>query len=374
MRYLGLGQGGGGNPVVRVIGEASRRDVNIIMVIDRSGSLDTAGACDDVESASKSFVNMFANQRDRLGLITYGGSYRYDYTLTKTFKDSPTLHSKLGLIYPDGCSGWTGSAQAFWNGYVQLANLHEPGALNAILFFTDGRPNTVTAAWSLDSIGTPGNTNMTRCWDWEHNKKYDQTGYDPSNLRYTGYIATENGSSDGVKGHLADPMPTGDPGVVKIPDGYSGSAKSSSSDCWWRSDSNNVTRDVAFYPTQDMYGNSFFGWKSVTTFPTESPYAGMIDYEDGDSGLNAAINAIDNAANRVRNKELEPGVDVLVYAIGLGDLGPDQAELLQRVANDRNSPIFDETKPEGLYVFAPNPAALNEAFVRIASEILRYSI
>ena len=69
MRVMGFG-----TTTVRAIGKSSRRDVNVILVLDRSGSLETAGACDDVENASKAFVNLFANERDRLGLVTYGGS------------------------------------------------------------------------------------------------------------------------------------------------------------------------------------------------------------------------------------------------------------------------------------------------------------
>jgi hypothetical protein len=64
----------------------------------------------------------------------------------------------------------------------------------------------------------------------------------------------------------------------------------------------------------------------------------------------------------------------MIYAIGLGGVGEADSDLLERVANDRDSAIFDPNSPEGLYVYAPNPAALNEAFVRIASEILRYSL
>ncbi|MEZ5399326.1 MAG: VWA domain-containing protein [Bryobacteraceae bacterium] len=356
---------------VKAIGEAARRDVNVMLVIDRSGSLDTAGACDDLESAATSFVNSFANGRDRLGMITYGGSYKVDYAPTMSFKNSPTLASKIDLLYPGGCAGWTGSAQALWKGYEELVTINEPGALNVILFFTDGKPNSVTADWTLDVNGTPGNSDMTRCYDWQHGKYYYQSGYDPSNLSYRGYIAYDDGD-DGVRGYAASSMPTGDPGYVTKPNGYSGSSVSSSNDCWWRSSGSNVSRDVPFYPDTDLYGNSMFGWKSVTTY-TFGSYAGKIRYTSNNSGLNAAINAIDNAAQRIRNKELNAGIVTVIYAIGLGGAGEAEHDLLLRVSNDVDSPIYDSNSPEGLYIYAPSAAQLNEAFVRIASEILRYS-
>ncbi len=373
MRYLGWGSGAK-TMRVNVTGQASRRDINLMMVIDRSGSLGSAGACDDLEVAAQAFTNLFANQRDRLGLITFGGSYKLDYPPTKFFKTSPSLNEEIGKIYPGGCNGWTGSAQGLWQGYQELVTLNEPGRLNVILFFTDGQPNTITNDWPLDVDGTPGTSNMTRCYDWQHGKSYSQSGYDPSNLTYRGYIAQNinSGNTDGVRGHEAGSIPADDPGKVTIPNGYSGSSKSSSSDCWWRS-GGYVERDVPYYPDTDLYGNSMFGFKSVTTW-SSGPYAGKVRYGSGTTGINAAKNAVDNAAQRIRNKEGAPGLTTMIYAIGLGGVGEAESDMLERIANDRDSNIFDPNAPEGLYVYAPNPAALNEAFVRIASEILRYSL
>ncbi|MEZ5399327.1 MAG: VWA domain-containing protein [Bryobacteraceae bacterium] len=377
MRYLGWGSGSK-TLRVNVTGQASRRDINLMMVIDRSGSLQTAGACDDLETAAQAFTALFANQRDRLGLITYGGSYRLDYAPTKDFKTSPTLNSEIDKLFPGGCSGWTGSAQGLWQGYQQLVTLDEPGRLNVILFFTDGQPNTVTNDWPLDVNGTPGNSDMTRCYDWEHGKKYNQWGYDPSNLKYRGYIAQDigSGNTDGIRGHEANAMPTDDPGKVSIPVGYSGTPKSTSDDCWFRttnSINSIVERDVPYYPDTDFYGNSMFGFKSVNTW-SSGPYSGKVRYQSGLTGLNASINALDSAALRIRQKVGNPNLTTMIYAIGLGGVGEAESDILERVANDRDSAIFDNNSPEGLYVYAPNPAALNEAFVRIASEILRYSL
>src|SRR5271165_2064228 len=46
----------------------TRRDVNIAMVVDRSGSLATSGSCGAVQQAAINFVNKFANGRDNMAL------------------------------------------------------------------------------------------------------------------------------------------------------------------------------------------------------------------------------------------------------------------------------------------------------------------
>ena len=61
----------------------------------------------------------------------------------------------------------------------------------------------------------------------------------------------------------------------------------------------------------------------------------------------------------------------MTFTIGLDGNGGIDEELLRRMANDPSSTNYDVTKPPGLYVYAPNSAALNSAFVRVASEALR---
>jgi hypothetical protein len=50
---------------------------------------------------------------------------------------------------------------------------------------------------------------------------------------------------------------------------------------------------------------------------------------------------------------------------------PFSPTFLERVANDPRSPIYDSTKPTGLYVYAATSADLQSAFAAVAGEILR---
>lgn len=359
--------------LVGATGAAARRDVNVILVLDRSGSLETAGACDDLEAAAKSFTNLFANQRDRMGMITFGGAYRVDYAMTKSFKQSPALADQIDVLYPGGCSGWTGSAQALWKGYQQLVALNEPGSLNAIVFFTDGQPNTVTAQFNVKTQATPESSSKSRCYDWGNDVNYASPSWNPVNQQYLGFIAGGTWI-DGVYKPDAPAMPVSEErSFVTNPVGYTAAtAQNASSDCRYRSNSVNVLYDIAAYPSTDYYGNSMFGYKTVETYPGGHPYAGKIKFVAANLE-NAAVNAVDNAAQRIRSRALDPNIAVTTYVVGLGGVGAAENEVLRRIANTKDSTAYDSSAPKGLYLYSPTAAQLSAAFATIASEILRLS-
>ena len=71
------------------------------------------------------------------------------------------------------------------------------------------------------------------------------------------------------------------------------------------------------------------------------------------------------------NETAASALNTIIYSIGLGGVGAAEDDFLNRVSNTRNSPEFATDQPEGLYVYAPVPSDLNQAFARIAGEILR---
>jgi hypothetical protein len=85
------------------------------------------------------------------------------------------------------------------------------------------------------------------------------------------------------------------------------------------------------------------------------------------------VNAVDSAAQRIRNRTLNPGIAVTTYVVGLGGAGAAEHEILKRIANAKDSSSFDSSAPTGLYLFAPSAAQLGTAFAVIGSEILRLS-
>src|SRR6202021_2261776 len=135
-----LGQTGA---TVGATGQASRRDVVMIVVMDRSSSIANAGVCDTMIAAAQNFVGYFANGRDEIGLVTFMDGYNLTYAPTLYFgSNNPSLSTVIGGV---NCYGDTGTAGALNQAYVQLKAVNLPGALNIIVFFTDGHPNGIAA-------------------------------------------------------------------------------------------------------------------------------------------------------------------------------------------------------------------------------------
>jgi Flp pilus assembly protein TadG len=345
---------------IAVQGRASRRDVNVILVLDRSGSLTEADACDDLRAAARAFVDSFAEGRDRLGMVTFGGSSREDFVSTVNFKTaSPSLSSKIGNI---ACNGATGSAQALSQAYnIIKDDIHEPGALNVILFFTDGQPNAITASFPVKTQTTSYSpTGKSTCLD-EAGRSNTHGAWNPAPK--VGFVNLATTSVRGVRNHNAPAIPvSADPNAI-----------SNASGCYFSGSSSNLTKvaqDIAYIPDTDYFGNSIWGYKSVPKY-TSGPYDNKARINSTTAVENASINALDNAAARIR---LDTNYAVLIYSIGLGGAEAAEHTLLQRVSNDPSSPIYNPDHPIGMYVYAPTVAQLNDAFYRIASEILRLAL
>ncbi len=376
---------------VRSAGKASRRDVNVILVLDRSGSMDASNSCEPMKEAAQLFVNQFANGRDRLGLITFGMSYLTAFPPSQDFK--PGLANTIAQI---DCSGGTGTAQALWKGYELLQAIDEPGTLNLIVFFTDGLPNGITAEFPVKKLSDVRyghgwypysstrylyNMEPSPCRDangerydrrpWDRYRRYYAPNWNPywNPQPKTGVLAAQGnatyslGYTYGITYMQAASVTNHR--EVPISDSYG---------CDFASNGWKVRRDIAYIPDYDLYGNSTRGYLPVYTFPAGHPYAGKIRPDRPISIGRASKNAADNAARRMRQ---DPRLSVVIYTIGLGDptgtVTPPDDDFMMRVANDPNSPAYNPNEPEGLYVFAPDRGQLAQAFYRVASEILRLS-
>ncbi|MFN7992038.1 MAG: hypothetical protein U0Q18_00460, partial [Bryobacteraceae bacterium] len=83
-------------------------------------------------------------------------------------------------------------------------------------------------------------------------------------------------------------------------------------------------------------------------------------------------NAADNQAAAIR---ADTNLSPVIYAIGLGGTSsePIDTTFMERISNDPRSPIYNSSIPAGQYIYAPNATELNQAFLQVASQILRIS-
>jgi Flp pilus assembly protein TadG len=222
MRILGL-------PTVTVSasGVASRRDVRVVLVVDRSASM--AGyfgtASNSINNLALKFVNGFSGSgelggRDEVGLVVFGGSaivaypprdIRKDYTDYTQFTP-PDNNFKLSGNIPkyltDVKSGNsnTGTAEALYLAYMTLradaaTNPDLANKLNVIVLFTDGLPNGITA-WANDPIPSATNPNFmmtsgANCAQVSHGSATANPLISNSSPNMIGWFSQTNGFANG---------------------------------------------------------------------------------------------------------------------------------------------------------------------------------
>jgi Flp pilus assembly protein TadG len=332
---------GGANTTVNALAMATRRDVNVMIVMDRSGSLQMSGSCTPLKAAAVAFTDKFSEGRDRVGLITFATSSREDFPLATNFKTAPTPVATI--INSVTCNGWTNSAQGLWTGYQALAAVNEPASLNVILFFTDGDPTAFTGTFPIKST-SPCN--------------------DPA--AKTGTMA----GGGGIYSHVAPPQPLASDNAIV--GGSYGNPAGCAFAANFDSSAGAVSNDVSYIPVLDFWGNNL----NSGYLPVNLGGGGISINSSYQELLNASINGADDAARRIRTVQVPgngspalPGVTI--FSIGLGGSGAPSADFLRRVANDPASSSYDSAAPTGLYLYAPTASDLGNAFRIVASEILR---
>ncbi len=319
---------------------AQRRDINVMFVMDRSGSLQNSGSCAPLKAAAVNFVNKFAQGRDNVGLITFATSSNIDAAPSTNFQ--PSVANILNSV---SCVGATSSAQALWQGYDQLVALNQAGALNAILFFTDGYPTAVTESFPIIATST--------CTD-----KSNKTG-----------VLTFGGST--LYG-LYNPLAANPVGT----DQYLITTGNINS-CYFKADQTKIGKDLAYAPIIDASGNSL----TATAYKSTTTKGAGLDPTSATNIQDFSTNAADDAAFRIRSGVADPAQgnkslsNVVIYAIGLSNaVGGIDETLMKRIANDPSlAPNPVAAGIQGKFCNAANASELNECFMQVASQMLRIS-
>jgi Flp pilus assembly protein TadG len=431
MKWVGFG-----STPLTVQGQASRKDLVAMLVLDRSGSMcsvnggtanppcnktNTNMPCSAMITAAKNFTGAFAEGRDQIGLLTFADGYYLESSPTTSFQAtlgySNSSGSGTGTIDNISCNGGTGTAAAVSMAYNELYKINEPGAMNLIMLETDGLPNTLiynfystpgtksTLALNSSS-GCQDNNNKTYSNGWNTSASVPQ--WIPSismNTGGTGFMSdvpagaigafytadpAQKAQSGAYMIVLFDPMQTSDSGnnnSIAV-----GSVSGSNANgCNFNGGTTTNYGDFNWLPSQDVYGNQVAPSNEYQTLNL----SGGVNNLTGNASTDwpnthaAALNATDNAAYNARTNATLP---VYVFTIGLGgnDGNPPDPVLLQRMANDpsedqfNNPPVYPAcsteatcvnypNQPQGQFIYAPSASQLGQAFLAISSQILRLS-
>jgi Flp pilus assembly protein TadG len=367
MRFLGFS-----STAVNATATTVRKDSNIILVLDRSGSMTVSGSCGPMKQAAINFVSEFAPGRDNIGIISFATSTIVQVPVTTAFTQAGITTAINGI----SCDGSTSSAAALWTAYDQLVGLNQPAALNFIVFFTDGEPTGVAANMPIAAASpcsevvtvVPPNAVPTGL----------PVGYVGKYIPGLYAVYTDGSKYIGNAKHTATANADGTPNIINRDQVIAPNSDNCAYGTSWTYPSWENVSDFRGIPTLDMFGNSLnTGYKTVTLS------GGYIDITDHTNGIPAATNAADDAARRIRTgaNDTVPGPNVgrslngiIIDSIGLGNAPvplPADGIFLERVSNDPRSPIYNNNYPAGLFVFAQESSDIGSAFSQIASEILR---
>lgn len=405
---------------VSATGNASRRDVISMIVLDRSGSMNSGvpTACSQMISAAKVFTGQFSAGRDKIGLLSYSdGIYLHSAPSTSfqtTLGYTNSSGSAAGAIDTINCNGGTGTAAALSVAYNELYKLMQPGALNVVMLETDGLPNSMVLNWwdagalkvGLDpgspckdkagkTVGGGGFKTAASIPSWTAGHAMGPSGYMsdiPAGMIGNLYSSdpSQNGGSHYFIAMMGPWQASANTGNNSI---YLDNSTAPSCNFTSSNDASDFNTG-GWVPTTDVYGNQLI--PGTNPYKTPVNLSGSYVSIAGNASTtawtnihNAALNATDNAAYRIRTNATLPAY---MFVIGLGGNSGDQPDftLLQRMANDPNGDNYNNpakyntcastascvnysSQPQGTFIFSANSGSLGQAFLSISSQILRLS-
>jgi hypothetical protein len=313
------------SPEVTFAIEAGLRKMHAMLVLDQSNSLNF-GACGYMTAAAQRFSRLFVEGRDSIGVISFGGGVHLKLPLTNNFlPDAPQTISTIK------CAGVTNTGEALEVAQAELARHEDPEAMNVVVLFTDGLPETLAAKLPVK----PG-----QC------------------------LGPRGGELPALI-EASFPIPSFHPPDPEEKDERDPDSGIKPGSCLAQENIYNF----AYLPEWDMRGVSVVGNHPLTRF-TSGPYAGRIRIDLRDNIVNAVANEVENAVQRLHTTP-NP---TLVYVIGfenraLRPLVP--LEYLRSLANDPAGPGFAPKNPAGMAILTNDPQEFIPAFLKVREDLVR---
>jgi Mg-chelatase subunit ChlD len=121
---------------IGAVAEATVPPIDMVLVVDRSGSMEAQKAWVPLQNAVKDFVRLFDDDIDQMGMTSFQIRANDEVLLGHNFKGGVTSG-----ISGMNSAGDTNTGEGLRLGFEQfkLPNVR-PGAAKVVVFFTDGRP------------------------------------------------------------------------------------------------------------------------------------------------------------------------------------------------------------------------------------------
>jgi hypothetical protein len=384
---------------VAVSAQASKRDVRMMIVVDRSGSVVLEQANNTIINVLTQFVatgTTFVDGQDEIGMVSFGGTWKLDFAPTVYFQSSsPNIGNAIGNLPFTTSLGGTTSAnsgtntsEGLYQAWYQLRQINDPTALNVILLLTDGRPSGFTAS---------AFTSTHNCTTATHpGVLQSEVGLGGSYPFWPPPTTNPGGAILGI----ADQQYQG-VGFAGVPE-YNFDNTTNPNGCSYttgQTGQGNVPSDITTFPN---YAGPIDNVGSISTYALPGVATQTGYYNNFGNSTNnpesvryAAFNVADNIATLIRQDTvIKPVLFVVGLSYSNNGTEPLDSDWLARVANDpgytvqntdtdagtvAGGSVYQSTQTAGWFVPAQctslpcNASGLQAAFANVATQILRLS-
>lgn len=379
---------------VQASAQVVRKDVDVVLVLDTTASIDTSDR-PVLLLRAKQFLSKFNQISDRVGLLHFASGTEVDVGILQTVQPSGpsgrgfNLNTMETAINALTFGGNTNFSEALWTARKQLDDIPEQNRspLRVIVFFSDGSPNsfastftfqrnricTWPAGWPTLAAGTPpcpsGGAACTRAAGTVMTGDSTSTTTPNGLNRYDRRFTEIDPAGTDECNPAFFTTPSYRSNLIEIPPYYNPHQitetefplrRSASITNGWRE----VTADVS---------NRTIAWRNIN---------------------NTARNLSWDMAQKITTKRYDGGTyavrqNTYIFTLGLSDLlhentGPNHEmgeHLLKAMANTKdavnplapNQLIHSDDRNTGIYCWARNASDLGPCFDKMASEITRLS-
>lgn len=139
--------------------------VDMVLVLDQSGSLGTMNAFDDLQIAAKSFVANFDDNLDQVGLVSFNIRAADRFQIDKPFVGAiqTEIDNMTSVGYTNTGEGLRLAGQQMQSGVIRQRSA------KVVVFFTDGRPTASRDVFSgsdrIMAVPWASSANVSGYWD-----------------------------------------------------------------------------------------------------------------------------------------------------------------------------------------------------------------